>query len=238
MHGEARARSRASCARTSMNFQRSGGILLHPTSLPGPYGIGDLGPQAHTFMDWLADAGCRLWQVLPLGHTGYGDSPYQCFSAFAGNPYIISPDLLLQDGLVTEAEVAMARSSGEDDSRVDFSDAIPRKLALLARAFDRFQETDPVGLREHFGNFRAQNADWLDDYALFMALKEQHGGGSWVDWPEPIRKRDAEAMADARQALSQRAQQFAFYQLLFYRQWEALREHAHQRGFTIIGDIP
>ncbi len=164
-----------------MNFQRSGGILLHPTSLPGPYGIGDIGPQAHRFVDWLADAGCRLWQVLPLGPTGYGDSPYQCFSAFAGNPYLVSPELLLNEGLLNEADLAEGTSPPQDASEVDFSVVIPWKMDLLRRAFQRFQDTDPVGLRDEFGLFRAQNAQWLDDYALFMALKEEHGGGSWLD---------------------------------------------------------
>ncbi len=227
-----------------MNFQRSGGILLHPTSLPSPYGIGDLGPEAYRFMDWLSEAGCRLWQVLPLGQTGYGDSPYQCFSAFAGNPYIISPDLLVRDGLLTQSDLEDCRAEvptpteAQDESSVDFATAIPHKLALLARAFDHFQQMDPVGLREEFGVFRAQNTDWLDDYALFMALKEEQGGGSWVDWPEPIRKRDEAAMAAARQRLSQRVLQSAFYQLLFFRQWGNLRDYAHRKGITIIGDIP
>jgi 4-alpha-glucanotransferase len=221
-----------------MNLQRSGGILLHPTSLPGPYGIGDLGPQAYRFVDWLAQAGCRLWQVLPLGPTGYGDSPYQCFSAFAGNPYMISPDLLVRDGLLAESNLAHDNPTGSDETVVDFAKASSYKTALLRHAFDRFQETDPVGLREEFGVFRAQNADWLDDYSLFMALKEQHGGGSWVDWPEAIRKRDEQALADARDKLAQRALQFAFNQLLFFRQWGDLRAYAHNKGITLIGDIP
>ncbi len=227
-----------------MNFQRSGGILLHPTSLPSAYGIGDLGPQAYRYIDWLSEAGCRLWQVLPLGHTGYGDSPYQCFSAFAGSPYIISPDLLVRDGLLTPADLEDCRAVGtatpdqDDETSVNFATAIPYKLSLLARAFEHFQQMDPVDLREEFGVFRAQNAEWLDDYALFMALKEEHGGGSWVDWPMPVRKRDEAAMAEARSRLAQRALQFAFYQLLFFRQWGNLRDYAHSKGITIIGDIP
>ncbi len=224
-----------------MNFQRSGGILLHPTSLPGPYGIGDLGPGAHRFIDWLAEAGCKLWQVLPLGHTGYGDSPYQCFSAFAGNPLLISPELLVKDGLLTEAEAvaeAVGASGSGPGADVDFASVIPWKMDLLQRAFRRFQETDPLSLRDQFGVFRAGNAAWLDDYALFMALKEEHGGGSWVDWPEPIRKRQDDAMAAARQRLSEQVLQFSFYQLLFFRQWHALQADAHEKGIRIIGDIP
>ena len=224
-----------------MKFQRSGGILLHPTSLPGPYGIGDLGQQAFRFLDWLADSGCKLWQVLPLGHTGYGDSPYQCFSAFAGSPYLVSPELLVRDGLLTESELAglsQIEVKEADEAVVQFSTVIPWKMSVLERAFQRFHNTDPVGLREQFGLFRAANAEWLDDYALFMALKEQYGGGSWVDWPEPIRKREEAALSAARQALSERVLQFAFYQWLFSRQWGDLQAYAHNKGIQIIGDIP
>ena len=220
-----------------MKFKRSSGILLHPTSLPGSYGVGDIGPAAHRWVDFLAGAGCGLWQVLPIGPTGYGDSPYQCFSAFAGNPYLISPELLLNEGLLTEEEASTghALAAGAD---VDFSAVIPWKMDLLKRAFLRFQDTDPIGLREEFGAFRAQNAEWLDDYALFMALKEEHGGGSWVDWPEPIRKRQEAALADARRSLSAQVLQFSFYQMVFFRQWHALQNYAHEKGIRIIGDIP
>ncbi len=221
-----------------MKFERSGGILLHPTSLPGPYGIGDLGPQAYRFIDWLAESGCKLWQVLPLGHTGYGDSPYQCFSAFAGSPYLISPDFLLRDGLLTEADLAGRPPLGDDPTKVDFAAVIPWKMTFLERAVRTFQETKRAGLHDEFDAFCAGNAEWLDDYALFMALKEEHGGGSWVDWPEPIRKREEAALAAARQKLSERAAQFAFYQFLFFRQWSDLRAYTHQKGIQIIGDIP
>ncbi len=224
-----------------MNFQRASGILLHPTSLPGQYGIGDLGPQAFRFIDWLFASGCKLWQVLPLGHTGYGDSPYQCFSAFAGNPYLISPELLLRDGLLTDSDLVAGPEPKEDannEATVDFAVVIPWKMDMLERAFRRFQHAQPAALREEFARFRAANADWLDDYALFMALKEEHGGGSWVDWPEPIRKRDQAALGLARQSLSDRAMQFAFYQFLFFRQWGDLQSYAHQKGIMIIGDVP
>ncbi len=221
-----------------MNFQRSGGILLHPTSLPSAFGVGDLGPQAYRFLDWLAASGCKLWQVLPLGHTGYGDSPYQCFSAFAGNPLLISPESLVRDGLLQESDLSDGLTSEADPSRVDYGNVIPWKMSLLERAFQRFEAEDPVQLREEFGIFRAANADWLDDYALFMALKEQNGGGSWVDWPEAIRKREEVALTAARQSVSGRALQFAFYQLLFFRQWGDLQAHAHEKGIQIIGDIP
>ncbi len=219
-----------------MNFSRSGGILLHPSSLPGPYGIGDLGPQAYRFIDWLSDSGCKLWQVLPIGPTGYGDSPYQCFSAFAGNPYFISPDFLIRGGLLTEPDL-----DGKPDFSaplVNFGQLIPWKLSLLDRSFKKFQETDPVGLREDFAVFRAGNSIWLEDYALFMGLKEANGGGSWTEWPVTIRKRDENALIAARQSLSQSILKFAFYQFLFFRQWQALRDYGRQKGIKIIGDIP
>ena len=151
-----------------MTFKRSSGILLHPTSLPGPHGIGDLGPQAFRFLDWLASTGCKLWQILPLGPTGYGDSPYQCFSAFAGNPYLISPDLLLSDGLLTQDDLTSKPDFSA--SRVDFGLLIPWKLNLLQKAFDRFQ-SNSESLRQSFDSFCAEQAAWLDDFALFMSLK-------------------------------------------------------------------
>jgi 4-alpha-glucanotransferase len=219
-----------------MKFSRSGGILLHPSSLPGPYGIGDLGACAYRFIDWLSESGCKLWQVLPLGPTGYGDSPYQCFSAFAGNPYLISLDLLIKEGLLTDSDV-------EDKpdfltSHINFGQLIPWKVALLDLAFKKFQEINPVKLSQEFEAFRIENSTWLDDFALFMAIKESNGGGSWVDWPVSIRKREENALVASRQALAPSILKFAFYQFLFFRQWIALLDYAHQKGIKIIGDIP
>ena len=186
-----------------MAFKRSSGILLHPTSLPGPYGIGDLGPQAYRFVDWLAATGSKLWQILPLGPTGYGDSPYQCFSAFAGNPYLISPDDLLAEGLATPEDL-----DGMKDlpaSKVDFGLFIPKKLDLLLKAFQRYQ-ANPEPLREAFNYFCAENAYWLDDFALFMALKEANGGGAWNGWDSALRARKKTALNKAKKApLSKRS---------------------------------
>jgi 4-alpha-glucanotransferase len=218
-----------------MNFPRSGGILLHPSSLPGPYGIGDLGSQAYRFVDFLSDSGCKLWQVLPLGPTGYGDSPYQCFSAFAGNPYLISPDFLLNDGLLIESDLADKPDFAA--SRVDFGLLIPWKLNLLQKVFDRYQ-SNPDSLRTEFDSFRAANSSWLDDYALFMALKDSYGGGAWSGWPDEVKKREAQTMANARQSLASSVLRFAFYQFLFFRQWNALRKYANDKGIKIIGDLP
>lgn len=226
-----------------MSFQRASGILLHPTSLPGPYGIGDLGPQAYQFVDWLDSAGCKLWQILPLGPTGYGDSPYQCFSAFAGNPYLISPDFLIQDGLLTHDDVTdkpnlpASRLNLSAAPKVDFGLVIQYKLGLLQKAFDRFL-LNPEPHREAFDYFRAQNAFWLDDYALFMALKEAHGGGTWNGWPEPLRNRNKKGLTNAQKDHAETVLRFSFYQYLFFKQWNGLRAYANEHGIQIIGDIP
>ncbi len=220
-----------------MNFPRSGGILLHPTSLPGPYGIGDLGSQAYCFIDWLASSGCKLWQILPLGPTGYGDSPYQCFSAFAGNPYLISPEFLLRDGLLTESDF-VDQPDFSASLKVDFGRLIPWKLSLLEKAFRRFQKNASKDLQNEFDSFHAENKSWLDDYVLFMALKESNGGGSWTEWPSPIRKRDEAALSQARQTLAESISRYAFYQFVFFKQWSALRDYVHRKGIRIIGDIP
>jgi 4-alpha-glucanotransferase len=187
-------------------------------------------------VDFLADSGGNLWQVLPLGPTGYGDSPYQCFSAFAGNPYLISPDELIADGLLMPDDLQDRPEFAP--AHVDFGTLIPWKLKVLERAFERFASFEDSTLRESLANFRAENASWLDDFALFMSLKEAHGGGSWDNWPEALRIRDMKALAKARQKYSDRIARHIFYQFLFYRQWWSLREHAHQRGIKIIGDIP
>ncbi len=220
-----------------MKFDRAGGILLHPTSLPGPYGIGDLGPQAYRFVDWLASTGCRLWQILPLGPTGYGDSPYQCFSAFAGNPYLISFDALIEDGLLTKDDFADMPEFNA--SRVDFGLLIPWKLSLLERAYSRFVSlSDGEGLHKGFEYFCAENASWLDDYALFMAIKESNGGGAWCDWKKNIRTRRKTTMDGARQQHAESVLRFSFYQFLFFRQWNNLRKYANEQNIKIIGDIP
>ncbi|MBI5353380.1 MAG: 4-alpha-glucanotransferase [Chloroflexi bacterium] len=218
-----------------MTFKRSSGILLHPSSLPSPYGIGDLGPQSFRFIDWLASTHCKLWQVLPLGPTGYGDSPYQCFSAFAGNPYLISPDALIDDGLLTHEDL-----NGMQDlpaSHVDFGLLIPRKLDLLQKAFSRYQ-SHPENLRQAFDYFCAENSSWLDDYTLFMALKESNGGGSWSGWDESLRSRKKTALRKAQNELAETVMRYAFYQFLFFRQWNKLRTYANERNIQIIGDIP
>lgn len=218
-----------------MNFDRAGGILLHPTSLPGRYGIGDLGPQAYRFVDWLASTGCKLWQILPLGPTGYGDSPYQCFSAFAGNPYLISFDALIEDGLLTQADFANMPQFRA--LHVEFGLLIPWKLEILQNAFARLSAA-PESLQKEFKRFCKDNAAWLDDYALFMSIKEANGGGAWSGWDESLRKRKKVAMDQARAEQAENVHRHSFYQFLFFRQWQKLRAYAHDHGLTIIGDIP
>ena len=216
-------------------FSRAGGILLHPSSLPGPYGIGDLGPQAYRFVDWLASTGCKLWQVLPLGPTGYGDSPYQCFSAFAGNPYLISFDALMEEDLLTPAD--LAELPGFQSARVNYGQLIPWKLELLEKAFARLGSASK-SLHGEFDQFRVDNGSWLDDYALFMSLKEAHGGGAWSGWEEALRKREPSSMKEARAAQQANILRHSFYQFLFFRQWHRLRTYANEREIQIIGDIP
>jgi 4-alpha-glucanotransferase len=218
-----------------MKFNRSGGILLHPSSLPGTYGIGDLGPQAYRFIDWLESTGCKLWQVLPLGHTGYGDSPYQCFSAFAGNPYLISFDALIKDGLLTEDD--FAEMPNFSDSRVEYGQLIPWKLNLLQKAFSNLSSASKA-LRREFEQFCTGNAAWLDDYSLFMSLKEANGGGAWSGWAKPLRKRHPDALAKAREDHTESILRYSFYQFVFFRQWNKLRAYVNDKDIKIIGDIP
>src|SRR6187549_2312295 len=185
-----------------MNFPRGSGILLHPTSLAGGLGIGDLGPEAFRFIDFLERSGQKYWQVLPLGPTGYGDSPYQAFSAFAGNPYLISPDRLISDGLLKREDLHGFSFSAE---RVDFGAVIPFKVGLLARAWENFQSGAAKALRPAFDSFCAEQISWLDDFALFMALKEAHGGASWLTWELELVQRRARALNRAHEKLSRAA---------------------------------
>ena len=178
-----------------MPFERSSGILCHPTSFPSRFGIGDLGKGAYDFIDWLAAAKQQLWQVLPLGPTGYGDSPYQCFSAFAGNPLLISPEGLAYSGLLPHHALYDVPYFSADC--VDFGSVITFKQALLRKAFEHFKGNASDTQRAGFAWFREQSASWLPDFSLFMAVKAHYGGGSWHDWPRDIRLREPAAMRAA-----------------------------------------
>ncbi|OGN73000.1 MAG: 4-alpha-glucanotransferase [Chloroflexi bacterium GWB2_49_20] len=218
-----------------MKFERSSGILFHPTSLPGKYGIGDLGSSAFALIDFLKEIGCSLWQILPLGPTGYGNSPYQSFSAFAGNPYLISPDILFQEGLLHSND--LVEETRFSQTHVEYGRIIPWKLNLLERAFNKFFDSNSL-LRNDYDAFCDENVYWLEDFALFMAQKEAFGGGSWTNWPEPFRVRKPAFLNKARKNLKHSVERYKFYQFLFFRQWISLKSYAHNSGIKIIGDIP
>src|SRR5919201_2086418 len=188
----------------SQKFPRSSGILLHPTSLPTRFGIGDFGPAAYYFADFLARAGQSLWQVLPLGPTGYGDSPYQCFSAFAGNPLLISLELLADEGWLPSAELDVFHALPAD--RVDYERVNQLKLPLLRRAYQHFKSEK----HESFCEFKDAQKHWLDDFALFMALKDAHGGVAWIHWERELVRRDPGALRRAREQFSEEIEMHKF----------------------------
>jgi 4-alpha-glucanotransferase len=221
-----------------MKLDRAAGVLLHPTSLPGPFGIGDLGPQAERWVDFLAYSGISLWQVLPLGVTGFGNSPYSPFSSHAGNQLLVSPERLRDDGLVDTEELERPSRPFFPASRIDFGRLKVWKLELLARAADRFEDRATHALREEYRAFCAHEADWLDDFALYMALKAANDGLSWNLWEAPLRHRDPAALAAARESESVAFERRRLWQFFFHRQWRHLRAHAHGRGIRILGDMP
>lgn len=210
---------------------RSSGILFPVFSLPGAYGIGCFSEEAWGFVDFLKKAGQSWWQILPVGPTGYGDSPYQAFSTFAGNPYFISPDELHRQGLLTREEVAMACAP---EGSIDYGTLYRTRWELLRKAFgrSRHQETD------EFVEFKKANAFWLDDYALFMALKDAHGGAPLSAWEKEIRDRESGALKDAREKYRRETDFYEYLQYEFLREWDALRTYARKQGIGIIGDIP
>ena len=219
-----------------MASRRASGILLHPTSLPGRFGIGDLGPEAFRFIGFLAASSQRLWQVLPLGPTGYGDSPYQCFSAFAGNPLLVSLDLLVNEGLLSAEDLADAPRFSETE--IDYGAVIAFKTPLLEKAYRTFEAGANAHQREVFEAFRAAQAGWLQEYALFTVVKEAHGGGSWTDWEEDIRSRQPSALARWREEHADAVRSREFAQHLFFTQWGAVKEACRVRGIRVMGDIP
>jgi 4-alpha-glucanotransferase len=214
---------------------RASGVLLHVTSLPSPYGIGDVGPTAVAWVDRLHDAGQRWWQALPLGPTGYGDSPYQSLSSFAGNPLLISPDWLIEDELVRPADCAGVSLSS---TTVDY-DAVTRfKYALLETAWKSFHAGARSDLRRDFEHFVEEHAHWLDDYALFRALKARHDGASYLDWPDALIRRVPAALEQARRDLTNQIDRVRFVQFVLFRQGARLKAHARTRGVALIGDLP
>jgi 4-alpha-glucanotransferase len=223
-----------------MKFPRASGVLLHPTSLPGRFGVGDLGPEAWRFVDLLETMGQSLWQVLPLGPTGYGDSPYQCFSAFAGNPLLISLEMLVTDGLLAESDLAEVPEF--PTTEVDYGPVIEFKTRLLRRAYDNFEASpdlaDLAELRQACQLFASQAGWWLEDYALFRSIKDYHGGCEWTRWDPYLRDRQDDALHFFRENHGREIGLHKFLQFIFFRQWLGLASYANERGIKIIGDIP
>lgn len=219
-----------------MRFQRSSGVLLHPTSLPGPFGIGDLGKEAYTWVDWLVESQQKLWQIFPLGPTGYGDSPYQCFSALAGNPLLINPEKLVEQGLLSASDLAV--ETPFPDQCVNFGDVIPFKHALLHKAYETFTRQATAEQRAAFAAFCQQHQAWLEDYTLFMALKDAHQGAAWSTWERELVTRAPTKMAQWKERLTAKIEYYKFLQYLFFEQWLALKAYAAQKQIKIIGDIP
>ena len=217
-------------------FPRRSGILLHPTSLPGRFGIGDLGEAAYRWVDFLAASGQAYWQVLPLSPTGYGDSPYQGLSAFAGNPMLISPQKLVQVGHLSPADLEDTPCFPE--GCVDFGTVIPYKNSLLDRAFANFQARASADERADWACFCHEQAHWLDDFALFMALKEAHNLCPWWEWERSLAKRKPRALARWRTVLANEIENQKYRQWQFFQQWQALKHYANRQGLRIIGDIP
>lgn len=210
---------------------RKSGILMHITSLPGPYGLGAMGKAAYDFVDFLAAAGQSLWQILPLNPTGYGDSPYQSCSAFAGNEYLIDLPTLQGEGLLEPGEPE-GFSWGQNPGRADFGLLYQSRRKVLALACARFQPT------EDYLAFCRENAHWLGDYALYRTLKDKSGGLPWYEWEEPLKRREPEALWQVRQSLREEMDFYKFIQYQFYCQWNALRQYAKEKGIEILGDVP
>ncbi len=219
-----------------MSFPRSSGILLHPTSLPGPFGIGDLGGEARRFVDFLASSGQSLWQILPLGPPVIGGSPYLSASGFAGNPLLVCPATLVEDGLLEERDLQGTPRSSID--RVDFRAVIDYKRALLSKAFERFKRSSDSRARSEFDGFCRRAASWLDDYALFRALHDAGGGVAWNDWEPEVARREPGALRAAQVSLRHEVEANRFFQFLFFKQWFALRAYCRERGVKVIGDMP
>ncbi|WP_069790086.1 4-alpha-glucanotransferase [Cyanobacterium sp. IPPAS B-1200] len=220
--------------------RRSSGILLHPTSLPSPYGIGDLGGGAYGFIDFLHSSDQQVWQILPLGPTGSGNSPYLSYSALAGNPLLISLDILYGDGLLTEEDISQVQAKFKhiNPSRIDYHLVTETKFPLLRKAFDTFGEREEDEYKQEFDQFCHDYSYWLENYSLFMALKESHNGAAWFQWEKDIAKREPEAIKRWQLKLGDEMFYHKFLQFSFFRQWCSLKNYANERGIQIFGDIP
>ncbi|NET47438.1 MAG: 4-alpha-glucanotransferase [Merismopedia sp. SIO2A8] len=220
-----------------MPFPRTSGILLHPTSFPGAFGVGDVGGAAYRFIDFLYTCKQSVWQVLPLGPTGHGNSPYMSYSSMAGNPILISLEKLAEQGWLSQEALERDRPSFSTD-QADYEQAIPFKTALLTQAAQNFAANATDEQKAEFEAFCQERQGWLDDYALFMALKQAHDGQSWAQWDKAIAQRDSDAITEWQQKLAEPILHHKFWQFIFFTQWNALRHYANQRGISILGDMP
>lgn len=211
---------------------RGAGILLAVTSLPSPYGIGTMGKEAFRFVDTLADLRQKYWQVLPIGPTSFGDSPYQSFSAFAGNPYLIDLDILIEEGLLLQEEVD-GYNWGTREDEVDYELIYNSRFKVLKSAFERFDKGS-----EEFKTFCEKETQWLEDYSMYMALKDEAGGREWLLWEEGLKNRDGETLEKYRELLKEEILFWKFLQYKFFEQWNELKSYANEHGIQIIGDIP
>lgn len=214
-----------------MVMERASGVLLPIFSLPSKYGIGCFSKEAYQFIDRLKAAGQSYWQILPLGPTGYGDSPYQSFSTFAGNPYFIDLETLTGEGLLTAQECEYG-CEGIREDKIDYEKIYKTRFQILEKAFSRFGEND------EYRAFVSENQFWLEDYSLYMAIKDRNGGVSWNEWEEPLKNKESQAIENAKAELSRQIAFYKFQQYEFDRQWKRLRSYANENGIEIIGDIP
>jgi len=219
-----------------MKFKRSCGILLHPTSLPGRFGIGDMGPEAYKFIDILVASGQKLWQILPLNYPGYGNSPYNPISAFAGNPYLISPEKLVEKGYLCMKDIE--NQPAFDYHKVVFYKVIEYKDSLFKKAYQNFQDRAPHKRLSDFDVFCYKNASWLDDFSLFAAIRAENNFKSWNAWDKDVRMRKEKALILCRNILAEQIRYYKFVQYLFYTQWQELINYAHVMDVQIVGDIP
>ena len=218
-----------------MTSNRKAGILLHITSLPNKYGIGDLGSNAYNFVDFLEEAGQKLWQILPIGPTGYGDSPYSCFSAFAGNHLFISPEQLLKEGLLNDDD--LSDTPEFSNSKTEYNKVKDFKKTLFKKAFEKFAFAEHK-LKNSFDKFCYENAFWLDDYVFYMSLKDSHNGDEWSKWEEGLTKRDISEMKKWSEKLKDEISFHKFVQFLFTHQWYKLKDYANSKDIKIVGDVP
>ena len=218
-------------------MDRGAGVIMHISSLPGKYGIGTFGKQAYKFVDFLKASGFKYWQILPLGHTSYGDSPYQCFSAFAGNPYFIDFELLNENGLLEKWEYEH-EDYGNDQSRVDYGKIYVSKYNVLKKAYNNFKNRNNQTFINELKEFKNENVEWLPDYSLYMALKHKFNFKSWTEWNDKIKKREYYEMEAYKSVLLDEIEYWNFIQYLFFKQWGNLKKYVNDKGIKIIGDIP